>query len=91
MTSSLTLEGDIGSWSNEVECNNIEGGDEGVRLEKMTQQEGVRNLDEDWTGKSGTAERRKLQNRIHQRAFRMLYLRGNVIFSCCISWWFGND
>jgi hypothetical protein len=46
----------------------------GLQLERMPQQAGVRTLDDDWTGRSDTAQRRRLQNRIHQRTFRMFTL-----------------
>ncbi|EPE36388.1 hypothetical protein GLAREA_05726 [Glarea lozoyensis ATCC 20868] len=45
-------------------------GELGVQLDRMPQQEGVRTADDDWTGRSDAVERRRLQNRIHQRAFR---------------------
>jgi hypothetical protein len=34
----------------------------------MSQRSEIRNLKEDWTGKTSTAERRKLQNRLNKRA-----------------------
>ncbi|KAE9372018.1 hypothetical protein N431DRAFT_535686 [Stipitochalara longipes BDJ] len=38
----------------------------------MSQRMEIKDGEEDWTGKSSTAERRKLQNRLNQRALRML-------------------
>jgi hypothetical protein len=42
----------------------------GLRLANLKQLEEARTNDEDWTGKRDSAERRKLQNRLHQRAWR---------------------
>lgn len=38
-----------------------------IPLQKMIQQIEVRAPDDDWTGITDSAERRKLQNRLHQR------------------------
>jgi hypothetical protein len=42
-----------------------------VTLGQMPQQVGIRTQKDDWTGIVDRAERRKLQNRLNQRAFRM--------------------
>jgi hypothetical protein len=39
-------------------------------LDRMPQQPGLLGDDEDWTGFSSSTKRRKLQNRINQRARR---------------------
>ena len=41
-----------------------------IELVPMTQRLNIKNRKEDWTGKSDTALRRKLQNRLNQRASR---------------------
>ncbi|KAH7136330.1 hypothetical protein EDB81DRAFT_725151 [Dactylonectria macrodidyma] len=41
-----------------------------VVLEPMPQQSEAKNEDEDWTGVTNTTERKKRQNRLHQRAYR---------------------
>ncbi|KAH9210121.1 hypothetical protein DL95DRAFT_393721, partial [Leptodontidium sp. 2 PMI_412] len=41
-----------------------------VILESMPQQLGTTSLGDDWTGVTSTSERRKRQNRLHQRAYR---------------------
>ncbi|KAH6661836.1 hypothetical protein B0J14DRAFT_611616 [Halenospora varia] len=41
-----------------------------VLLSRMPQQVEVRVADDDWTGRTAAAERRKLQNRLHQRTYR---------------------
>ncbi|KAL2061265.1 hypothetical protein VTL71DRAFT_7538 [Oculimacula yallundae] len=41
-----------------------------VQLQRMVQQAEVRVIDDDWTGRTSASERRKLQNRLHQRKFR---------------------
>lgn len=43
-----------------------------LHLERMAQQAEVRVMDDDWTGRTNAAERRKLQNRLHQRKFRKI-------------------
>jgi hypothetical protein len=51
------------------------GGDEslpGVTLGRMPQQLEVRTSDDDWTGLTSAEQRRKLQNRLNQRIYRML-------------------
>ena len=42
-----------------------------VLLERMPQQAEVRTAEDDWTGSTNAAERRKKQNRLHQRLYRM--------------------
>jgi hypothetical protein len=44
-----------------------------VLLSRMLQQAEVRNPEDDWTGKTNAAERRKLQNRLNQRIYRKKY------------------
>lgn len=41
-----------------------------ITLGLMPQQTEVRRPNDDWTGVTSTAERRKLQNRLNQRAYR---------------------
>ncbi|KAH7384979.1 hypothetical protein BKA64DRAFT_697091 [Cadophora sp. MPI-SDFR-AT-0126] len=41
-----------------------------IELQRMTQRSEIKDQDEDWTGKTSTALRRKLQNRLNQRASR---------------------
>lgn len=41
-----------------------------VLLERMPQQAEVRVPEDDWTGSTDAAERRKRQNRLHQRLYR---------------------
>lgn len=41
-----------------------------VLLQPMQQRSEVRNTTDDWTGVTSTAQRRKLQNRLNQRARR---------------------
>jgi hypothetical protein len=43
-----------------------------VLLEQMPQQAEVRAPEDDWTGLTNAAERRKLQNRLNQRLYRKL-------------------
>lgn len=42
-----------------------------VTLELMPRQLEAKAFGDDWTGVTSTAERRKRQNRLHQRAYRM--------------------
>lgn len=42
-----------------------------IPLGQMPQQAGIRTQEDDWTGIVDRTERRKLQNRLNQRAFRM--------------------
>jgi hypothetical protein len=42
-----------------------------IPLSQMPQQTGIRAQKDDWTGIVDRTERRKLQNRLNQRAFRM--------------------
>jgi hypothetical protein len=49
-----------------------------IMLELMQQQVEVRAPEDDWTGRTSTAERKKLQNRLNQRIYRefeFLYIR----------------
>jgi len=41
-----------------------------ISLDLMPQQHGLIGMAEDWTGTTSPMERRKLQNRINQRAYR---------------------
>lgn len=41
-----------------------------IALGHMTERTEVRRSEDDWTGVTSTAERRKLQNRLNQRAYR---------------------
>jgi len=43
-----------------------------IPLDKMPQQAGVRDAKDDWTGVISRKERRKLQNRLNQRRYRMV-------------------
>lgn len=45
----------------------------GIRLVQMPQQTLVRAREDDWTGIVDRGERRKLQNRLSQRAYRECY------------------
>ncbi|KAJ5205346.1 Protein of unknown function DUF3425, partial [Penicillium cf. griseofulvum] len=42
-----------------------------IELIRMSQQAAIRNPEDDWTGTTDQAERRKLQNRLNQRTYRM--------------------
>ena len=42
----------------------------GIEILLMSQRMEIRDGKEDWTGKSSIAEKRKLQNRLNQRAYR---------------------
>jgi hypothetical protein len=42
-----------------------------IEILPMCQRLEIKDGKEDWTGKSSTSERRKLQNRLNQRAYRM--------------------
>lgn len=44
-----------------------------VTLDRMPQQAGVRKAEDDWTGIINPTERRKIQNRLNQRRYRMYY------------------
>lgn len=49
-----------------------------IPLAKMPQQVGVQKAEEDWTGIINRKERRKLQNRLNQRRYRVsLSCNGN--------------
>lgn len=48
-----------------------------VLLRRMPQQAEVRFAEDDWTGSTDAAERRKRQNRLHQRLYRKLDSRTN--------------
>ena len=41
-----------------------------IEILPMCQRLEIRDEEEDWTGKSSTSERRKLRNRLNQRAYR---------------------
>jgi hypothetical protein len=45
-------------------------GNSSIALGPMRQRTEVRSPDDDWTGVTSTVERRKLQNRLNQRAYR---------------------
>jgi len=49
-----------------------------LTLEPMPQQLGVRVAGDDWTGITSTKERRKLQNRLNQRAYSMYCVLGTL-------------
>lgn len=40
-----------------------------IKLSDMAQRREIRTADEDWTGTTSSARRRKLQNRLNQRAY----------------------
>lgn len=40
-----------------------------IELSDMVQRREIRTASEDWTGKTSSAERRRLQNRLNQRAY----------------------
>jgi hypothetical protein len=44
-----------------------------IVLQRMPQQNELKGPEDDWTGLSSPAERRKAQNRLHQRAWRKSY------------------
>ena len=44
-----------------------------IELQYMTQRSEIKDQEEDWTGKTSTALRRKLQNRLNQRASRRFF------------------
>lgn len=46
-----------------------------VLLGRMPQQAEVRFAEDDWTGSTNAAERRKRQNRLHQRLYRKLAIQ----------------
>lgn len=60
-----------------------DGGREGhhgtIPLERMTQQIEVRKQDDDWTGITDPVERRKLQNRLHQRLWSTFSFRAYLL------------
>jgi len=52
-----------------------------ILLARMPQQTEVRVQEDDWTGKTDAAARRKLQNRLNQRIWRKIYPAGaNQVF-----------
>jgi hypothetical protein len=55
-----------------------------IQLERMKQQQEVRNLKDDWTGVTNPAERRKLQNRLNQRIYRKSPMRHILCLSCTV-------
>jgi hypothetical protein len=50
--------------------------EQAIPLARMPQQTEVRMQEDDWTGKTDAATRRKLQNRLNQRIWRKNHLRG---------------
>lgn len=40
-----------------------------ITLQPMRQQTGLRKSDRDWTGLTNASERRRMQNRLNQRAY----------------------
>ncbi|KAH8588437.1 hypothetical protein B0O99DRAFT_639215 [Bisporella sp. PMI_857] len=55
---------------NKIVEHREEAGEGLVLLERMPQQAEVRVTEDDWTGRTDAAERRKRQNRLHQRLYR---------------------
>ncbi|CAG8026624.1 unnamed protein product [Penicillium olsonii] len=49
-----------------------------IQLVRMSQQAAIRKPEDDWTGTIDRAERRKLQNRLNQRTYRMRQQAQNV-------------
>ena len=49
-----------------------------IPINPMPQRSEVCQPNEDWTGKSGTADRRKLQNRLNKRASSKLILHSII-------------
>lgn len=49
-----------------------------VLLGRMPQQAEVRVAEDDWTGSTDAAERRKRQNRLHQRKYRKFALEDHM-------------
>jgi hypothetical protein len=41
-----------------------------IQIARMSQQVAIRKPEDDWTGTTDRAERRKLQNRLNQRTYR---------------------
>jgi len=52
-----------------------------LQLDLMDQQAEVRTKDDDWTGRTSAAERRKLQNRLHQRKFRKIPMTCSLLIA----------
>jgi len=52
--------------------------DQAILLDRMPQQTEVRRQEDDWTGKTDAAARRKLQNRLNQRIWRKRCTAGTI-------------
>jgi hypothetical protein len=52
-----------------------------IQLARMSQQAAIRKPEDDWTGTTDRTERRKLQNRLNQRTYRMFLLSPHDIIT----------